>query len=90
MNRTNEGREKIDGRPAVKRANLVDFWLRDSDLWLLLTGTVAAPAATAGENRISPAWIAWAKRTVMDVSFVPARSERNSDVGLSRADALTL
>ncbi|HOI53820.1 MAG TPA: hypothetical protein PLP01_01085 [Phycisphaerae bacterium] len=90
MSRTNEDREKTDDRSAVKRANLVDFWLRDSDLWLLLTGTVAAPAATAGENRISPTWIAWAKRTVMDVSFVPARSRSKPEAGLSRDDALTL
>jgi hypothetical protein len=89
MVRKDDGHEKADDQSIVKSSNLVEFRLQDSDLWLLMTGRVAAPATTAGQNGISRVWIAWAKRTVMDVGFVPAGSHRSTE-GFGRADALTL
>lgn len=79
--------------PADDRSNLADInWddvhLPDDDLWLLLTGRSVPPQLEAGD-KVSPKWVAWAKETIRDVSFVPARYERNAE-GLGRDDALAL
>ncbi len=80
-----------DDPPPTKRGNLVDFWLPDSDLWLLLTGRPEAPAVASADGRgISEHWITWAKLAVLDGGSVPGWNQRDSQTGFGRSEALTL
>lgn len=80
-----------DDPPPTKRGNLVDFWLPDSDLWLLLTGRQEAPAVASADGRgISEHWITWAKLAVLDGRSIPGWNQRDSQAGFGRSEALTL
>lgn len=63
--------------------------LPDEDFWMLLTGEYAQPDVGWG-NTISPRWIEWAKRTIMDVSFVPPKGGSHIPSSLEREDALAI
>jgi hypothetical protein len=91
MNRKIDDYDEADDPPPVRRGNLVDAWLPDKDLWLLLTGRPQAPSITPAEGYgISEHWITWAKLTILDGRSVPGWNQRDDKTGLGRSEALTL
>ena len=62
--------------------------MNDEEFWLLLTGRTAAPLEGDRNHRVSPRWIAWAKQTILNVSYIPPEGTEPGQTVPGRPDAL--